>query len=121
MKFVAALIVVVLAIGLIAWEANWRIDHMIPGPSSSSGDYVAQTRSLPEGSVLPYGYGVFVRSRYIPLWATSTLVFAGYCKPDPQLQWLSAKQLSVKCADDGSAKLFLAPDGVVVTHDRSGS
>jgi hypothetical protein len=121
MKFLGALIVVVLAIGLIAWEANWRIDHMVPGPISSGGNYIAQTRSLPEGSVLPYEQGVFVRSRHIPFWATSTLVFAGYCKPEVQLQWLTAQHLSVRCADDGSSKLFRAPDGVVVTHDGGGS
>lgn len=41
--------------------------------ASPAGDYVAQERSLPEGSELPYGHGVFVRRAGVPLWATSKL------------------------------------------------
>lgn len=122
MKIIYVIATVVLGLGLFSWEANWRIGHSVRGHVSSGGAYVAQVYSMPEGSALPYGQGVYVRRRYIPLWATSAIVFAGYCKPEIQLQWLTAKHLSVKCAiAEGVPKQFSTPGDVVVTHDGVGS
>ena len=120
MKILASLLVVAAIALLASWEALWRMDHSpAEDPTSSpSGDYVAQERTLPEGSDLPYGQGVFVRRGYIPLWATSKLVFAGYCKPDIRLAWPTAKQLTVGCVvAEGSVLQFPPPTGITVIHD----
>ena len=120
MKILASLVVIAAMAALAAWEVLWRLEHSLPGHSvaSPSGDYVAQERSLPESSELPYGQGVFVRRAYLPLWATSKLVFAGYCKTDMRLTWPTAKQLSVGCVvAEKSALQFPHPAGITVVHD----
>ncbi|WP_345294898.1 hypothetical protein [Luteimonas vadosa] len=120
MKILASLLVVVAALALVAWEALWRLEHL-PAKrpvASPTGDYVAQQRSLPERSDLPYGQGIFVRHHGLPLWATSKLVFAGYCKPGIRLAWPSAKQLTVSCVvAEGSVLQFPPPAGITVVHD----
>ena len=116
----AILLVVIAITALAAWELLWRLDHSLAGnpAASPSGDYVAQERALPEGSDLPYGQGIFVRRAYLPLWATSRLVFAGYCKPEIRLAWPTAKQLTVGCVVvEGSALRFPPPAGITVVHD----
>src|SRR3546814_4026850 len=84
MKILASLLVATAIAALGAWEAFWRFDHFPSGDvaAPATGNYIAQIHTLPEGSVRPYSQGVFVRHRYIPLWVTSKLVFAGYCKPE---------------------------------------
>ena len=118
MKILASILLTVAFCGLMAWEANWRLDHSNPGQSVATPDglYVAQARSLPEVGVLPYGRVVFVRLRFVPLWATSKMVFAAYCKPGEQLTWRSSNQLEVGCiVSEGAVMRFPAPDGIVVT------
>jgi hypothetical protein len=77
-----------------AREALWRVDHRTVQPSvaSPSGAQLAEVRAMPEGSVVPYGTGVFLRSRWaVLLGMQAELVFAGYCGaikpawPNPQL------------------------------------
>jgi hypothetical protein len=59
---IAAAVILVVAIAIVgAWEALWRFDHF-PAESvviSASGSYVAQERTLPEGSIRP------LRSRHL--------------------------------------------------------
>ncbi len=120
MRILAALLVVTAIAALLAWELLWRFDHPLPNDAVTSpqGEFVAQTRTLPEGSELPYGHGVFVRHRYLPLWAASNLVFAAYCKPDVSLAWPAAQQLSVGCAIfERTAIRFPPPAGITVVHD----
>jgi hypothetical protein len=120
MKILASLLVVVAVAVLAGWEVLWRLDHSLAGNpiASPAGDYVAQERSLPEGSEVPYGQGVFVRRAGVPLWATSRLVFAGYCKPEVRLAWPTAKQLAVGCiVAEGSVLQFPPPAGITVVHD----
>ena len=120
MKLLAYLLVVIAAGGLLSWEAWWRFDHPIPKITvrSPDGDYVAQVRTLTEQKVLPYGQAVFVRHNYIPLWATSKMVFVAYCKPDVTLAWRTSKQLAIGCiVAEGAVKQFPPPAGVIVVHD----
>ena len=96
----------------------WRLDHSPPGDVAASGSYLAQVRTLSEGSVRPYGQGVFLRHRYIPLWATSKLVFESYCDPDMRLVWTTDKQLAVGCVvAEGTVVQFPPPAGITVIHD----
>jgi len=63
-----------------AREALWRFDHHIVQPSvaSPSGEQLAEVRAMPEGSVVPYGTGIFLRSRWsVILGMQAELVFAG--------------------------------------------
>ena len=95
----------------------WRFDHF-PAENvvtSADGTYIAQERTLPEGSVRPYGQGVFIRHRFNPFWASSKLVFAGYCKPDMRLTWTKPSQLTIGCiVSEGTVVQFSAPEGVTV-------
>ena len=120
MKLLLILLVAVVMGLLTAWEVLWRFEHPIPGAvaTSQEGVYVAQPRSMPEGSELPYGQGVFVRHEYMPLWATSKLVFAAYCKPGMHLNWFGPKQLVVTCGvAEGSVLKLPHPSGITVRHD----
>ena len=120
MKILASLLVVAALTVPVAWEVLWRFDHPLPGDTaaSPSGSYIAQARSLPEGSELPYGQGVFLRHRYLPLWAASTMVFAAYCKPDIRLGWPTTKRLTVGCSvAEGTVVLFPPPGDITVVHD----
>jgi len=116
------LLVIVLSLLAIAiWEVVWRFDHSLAGDPvvSPAGDYVAQLRSLPEGAVVPYGQGVFVRRALVPLWSVSRLVFAGYCETDVRATWLTSRQIRVGCAiAEGSAVPFPHPAGITVIHDE---
>lgn len=122
MKLIYASLAVILGIALFIWEASWRLDRIVQGDLASDGNYVAQFWAMPEGSALPYGQGVYVRHWYNPFWATSTLVFAGYCRPKETLQWLTPNHLLVKCGiAEGAPKSFPPPGNIVVTHDDGGS
>lgn len=82
-----------------AQEALWRFDHHIVQPSvaSPSGAQLAEVRAMPEGAVVPYGTGIFLRSRWaVLLGMQSELVFAGYCgaiKP----AWQNQQLLQIEC------------------------
>jgi hypothetical protein len=120
MKILASLLLLAALGAIVVWEVLWRLDHPLPGDLSaaSGGSYVAQQRTLPEGSELPYGQGVFVRHRYVPLWATSKLVFAAYCKPEMALAWPTSDHLAISCVvAEGQVTQFPTPSGITVTHD----
>ena len=120
MKILASLLLLTALGTIVVGEMLWRFDHPLPGNVSvaSGGFYVAQQRTLPEASELPYGQGVFVRHRYIPLWATSQLVFAAYCEPKMALAWPTSDHLTIRCVvEEGRVMQFPAPSGIAVTHD----
>src|SRR3546814_12820871 len=99
MKILASLLVAIAIAALGAWEAFWRFDHFPSGDvaAPATGNYIAQIHTLPEGSVRPYSQGVFVRHRYIPLWVTSKLVFAGYYKPGEHLVRSEERRVGNEC------------------------
>lgn len=120
MRIVGALAILLLLMGVSAWEWNWRAFQPAIGKPvvSPSGDYVAQFRFLDEGSAAPYGQGVFLRNRYLPLWATSKLVFAAYCKPGEKLHWRDTSNLMVECVvAEGAPKVFSTPNSILITHN----
>lgn len=95
-----ALGVAIVALSILgAREALWRFDHHIVQPSvaSPNGAQVAEVRAMPEGSVVPYGTGIFLRSRWaVLLGVQAELVFAGYCgaiKP----AWPNQQMLQIEC------------------------
>jgi len=91
-------LLVLLALG--AWEALWRFDHrLMQRPAvSPSGSQVAEVRSMPEGSRVPYGSGVFLQPRWaaVLLSVQSELAFAGYCG-SIETNWQAAHRLRVDC------------------------
>lgn len=99
MRKVAVVVAIVCLTVLGAREALWRIDYYTvqPGVASPSGAHFAEVRSMPEGSVVPYGTGVFLRSRWAVLLGTQAeLVFAGYCGTiEPA--WVNQKLLQIEC------------------------
>lgn len=73
-------------------EAGLLSSHAAP-----DSPLLAEVRHMPESSELPYGTGVFLRSR----WAVShkyqsTLAFAGYCN-GLTVNWQNAQSLQVAC------------------------
>jgi hypothetical protein len=119
MKYLFAIIVSALALVAAGYEAMWLAEHSGRGGAMTSPDgrYTAKFFSLPEGAAVPYGSGVYVRYRYLPLWSTSTLVFGGYCDRDSRLYWRGSRELVVACKPtEGMPKRFPAPDNIVVTH-----
>ena len=99
MRKVAVSVAIVVLSVLGAREALWRFDHHTTQPSvaSPSGAQLAEVRAMPEGSVVPYGTGVFLRSRWaVLLGIQAELVFAGYCgaiKPT----WPNQQLLQIEC------------------------
>lgn len=99
MRKVAVTVAIVVLSVLGAREALWRFDHHTTQPSvaSPSGAQFAEVRAMPEGSVVPYGTGVFLRSRWaVLLGIQAELVFAGYCgaiKPT----WPNQQLLQIEC------------------------
>ena len=114
------LIVVIFAIGAIGiWEALWRFDYFPLGDAISGKYHIAQVRTLTEDSELPYGQGAFVRRRFIPLWASSKLVFSAYCERSMSVEWQAADRLSVNCVLTKSGKLKLStPADIDVVHNN---
>ena len=98
----AAYVAVVVVLALLAIGGRdflWRLDHPVSEASagSQSGSQVAEVRFMPEGSVVPYGSGVFVRSRWVVLLsAQSELAFAAYCG-NITTRWPSEQRLSIRC------------------------
>jgi len=96
---VVALLVVLVLLVLGGREALWRFDHPLAqqGTPSPSGSQVAEVRFMPEGSSVPYGSGVFVRSQWAVVHSfQSELVFAGYCGTITA-RWPSDQRLSIQC------------------------
>jgi hypothetical protein len=99
MRKVAVGVAIVGLAVLGAREALWRFDHrsVLPSMASPSGAQLAEVRAMPEGSVVPYGTGVFLRSRWaVLLGMQAELVFAGYCgaiKP----AWPNPQLLEIEC------------------------
>ncbi len=99
MRTTAVVVTLLFVLALSAREMLWRLDHpliqeAVPSPS---GSQVAEVRSLPEGSLVPYGTGVFLR----PNWAVvqsfhAELAFAGYCGTIAA-RWPSDQRLSIQC------------------------
>ena len=82
-----------------AREALWRFDHHILQPSvaSPSGAQLAEVRAMPEGSVVPYGTGIFLRSRWaVLLGMQAELVFAAYCGAIKPV-WPNQRRLEIEC------------------------
>ena len=120
MKALVASFVLVLAVACVgAWEWLWRVEHGSLSNSvlSPSGVYVMQLHRLSEGDVeAPYGQGVYVRNRYLPLRSRSTLLFAGYCKPGMRAYWRSEKEIAVACTvAEGTPVAVANHQGIDVT------
>lgn len=97
----AAIVVIALLVLLVfgGREALWRLDHpLMQRPAlSPSASKVVEVRSMPEGSRVPYGRGVFLQ----PTWAVllsvqSELAFAGYCS-NIGTNWQAEQRLKVDC------------------------
>lgn len=114
----SALFVLLIALGALAgWEILWRMHHFPVSAPVFGGHHIAQVRSLPDSSELPYGHGIFVRHRRLPLWTTSRLVFAAYCKPGASAQWLAGSQLTVHCTvAQGQPLRFPPPEGITLVN-----
>jgi len=99
MKVLGTLFMASLLALLSYLEMSWRLAHFEGGTSvaSPTGRLVAQVRNLPESSDLPYGSGVFVRRSFPPLWASSEMVLAAYCKGGVLASWRSESHLEVRC------------------------
>lgn len=96
---VVALLVLAAVLVLGGKEALWRLDHPLAQQSatSPSGLQVAEVRFMPEGSSVPYGSGVFVRSTWVILHSVqSELAFAGYCGTITA-SWPSDRRLNIQC------------------------
>lgn len=95
-----AIVVVLLAIsGVGVAELLWRLDHPLlqPSATSPSGSQVADARSMPEGSAVPYGSGVFLRPKFAVLLSMQAeLAFAAYCGTLTS-QWPSEQRLNIDC------------------------
>lgn len=99
MRWTSLAIAVVLVVALAGREALWRFDHplMQAAAASPDGSRVAEVRSMPEGSRMPYGSGVFLQSRWVVLRsAQSELAFAGYCS-DIGANWPAERRLRIEC------------------------
>lgn len=86
-------------LGAGAVEVMWRIEHPILQSSAPSpdGSQVGEVRSMPEGSAMPYGIGVFLRPKFAVLLSVqSELAFAAYCGT-LTTQWAREQQLTVDC------------------------
>lgn len=120
MKALVASFVLVLALACVAaWEWLWRLEHgsLSDAALSPSGVHVVQIHSLSEGDVeAPYGQGVYVRYRYLPLQSASTLLFAGYCKPGMRANWRTEKEIAVVCTvAEGTPVVVANHQGIEVT------
>jgi hypothetical protein len=91
-------ILLLLAVGVVR-EAMWRMSYYLDDSTPSPNDAIlADIRSLPQGSALPYGQGVYLRSQ----WALSQryqsdLVFAGHCHL-LRVIWDSDTKLRIGCS-----------------------
>jgi hypothetical protein len=97
---VAALVVAsLLLLALAGTEFLWRLDHPLAQPAvvSPNGFKVAEARFMPEGSSVPYGVGIFLRSRWAVLQSLqSEFAFGGYCG-NLSARWPSDQRLVVQC------------------------
>ncbi|MEO5691985.1 MAG: hypothetical protein ABIQ72_02575 [Usitatibacter sp.] len=78
----------------VTWRMTRFLDEETPSPNDS---LVADLRNLPEGSELPYGQGVYVRSAFAPMQRyQSELVFAAHCNL-MRADWISDTKLRIGC------------------------
>lgn len=123
-RLVPIVMVLISALAIYAWAVAWGLERVEIGTNAASpdGDYVAQFYTLPENSVIPYGQGVYVHRRLVPVWLSSRLVFAAYCGPNTQLHWRTRRELVITCnVTEGEPKVLPPPKGIVVTHASRGS
>jgi hypothetical protein len=96
------------ALALAGIEVVWRLDAVfqeVPG-----GWWVAEERTLPEGSILPYGTAVYIRPRYVPFHRPfSRLVALGHCG-SVDLTWESAGRLRVTCVNSEGEPMATYPN-----------
>lgn len=91
-------ILLLLAAGVVQ-EALWRMRNYLDDSTPSPDDSIlADIRSMPAGSELPYGDGVYLRSQ----WAVSQryqsdLVFAGHCRL-LRVIWDSDTKVRIGCS-----------------------
>jgi hypothetical protein len=99
MRSTIVAIALILLLAVAGREALWRFDHLLmqAAAASPSGYQVAEGRSMPEGSKMPYGSGVFLQSRWAVLHsAQSELAFAGYCS-EIGANWQAERRLRIDC------------------------
>ncbi|HWT17407.1 MAG TPA: hypothetical protein VN280_00690 [Variovorax sp.] len=108
---ILAAALLLLAAGAAVNEVLWRIHHgvVVAHVPSPDGARIAEVRLMPEQSAVPYGQGVFIRSRWaVLLGLQSELAFAGYCG-HLALRWTSEQQLQVDCEGLTGAPLVPGP------------
>ena len=90
-------------------ELKWRVGKSPSSGVDSSGWLASESRHLPELSPLPYGQGVYVFPRFLPLRSMfSELVFVGYCG-DLQVRWQDPNRLHIKCLmAEGEPRLLVS-------------
>ena len=95
----AGLVVLLLLAAIVVQEAMWRMSYYLEDSTPSPDDgTVADIRSLPKGSTLPYGDGVYLRSQWALLQRyQSELVFAGHCQL-LRVIWDSDTKLRIGCS-----------------------
>lgn len=123
-RSVLIVIALISAMATYAWSIEWSLERVEIGTNavSPNGDYVAQFYTLPENSIIPYGQGVYVHRRFVPVWVSSRLVFAAYCGPNTQLHWRTPRELVVTCnVIEGEPKMLPPPKGILVTNVSRGS
>ena len=99
MRVVALTVALLLLLGLAASELTWRLDHPPAQAAihSPNGSQVADVRFMPEGSVIPYGAGIFLRSKWAVMHSLQAeFAFGAYCG-NLAAQWSSDQRLAVHC------------------------
>jgi hypothetical protein len=122
MKKIGIILIIIAFIAALGNEWLWRSERVVfaPATMSPSGHYYAEVRSMPEGSILPYGTGVYVWPRWIPMRTFGAdLVFVGYCR-QTLLEWSSNEELHVVCSEaEGNPKLIkIKSGGVKLKYDK---
>jgi hypothetical protein len=113
-----ASLIAVTALALLA-EVLWRVDHSPSSGVSNHGLLASESRHLPERGPLPYGQGVYVFPRFVPVRSMfSKLVFVGYCG-NLHLQWHEPKRLHVQClsAEGAPKQLASSSMGAALTSE----
>jgi hypothetical protein len=91
-------VLLLLAAGVVQ-ESMWRMGYYLEDSTPSPDDgTVADIRSLPKGSALPYGDGVYIRTQWALMQRyQSELVFAGHCQL-LRVIWDSDTKLRIGCS-----------------------
>ena len=96
-SIVAAGLPLLLLVGVLAWEFQWRAQHDLRKPPAGAPDgaHVAEVRALPGPA--SRRSGVFLRGRYGWLRSVSPrLVFAGDCE-EVETRWFGPHRLVIDC------------------------